>query len=92
MCVGSAELEGDRQTGFLPERSTAGSADALPKKNQIMSPVKPFKTNLLLKIPPPFWSIHARPASCIPSCPTAETQCIVNMARNPHVHCGYHNV
>lgn len=66
MCVGSAELEGDRQTGFLPERSTAGSADTLPKKNQIMSPVKPLKTNLLLKIPPPpsGASMLALPRAC----------------------------
>lgn len=103
MCVGSAELRGDSQTGFLPERFTAASADALSKKNQILSPVKPFKTNLLLKMTPPthtptpphtalIWSIGARPAPHTPPCPTTEAQCIVNTARNPHVHCGYHNV
>lgn len=64
--MGSTELEGNRQTGVLPERHTAGSADALSKKNQILSPVKSFKTNLLLKIPPPpsGASVLALPRAC----------------------------
>lgn len=57
MCVGRAGVGGDGSTGFLSERRAAGSADApskkRKKKNQLMSPVKPFKTNLLLEMTPP---------------------------------------